>query len=193
MRLILNEYIHGLGHEGDIVTVKRGFALNFLLPKKKAVRPTEENLKRFEETRAERVARGVKLKESTLEVAKFLEEAPFIVESKASQEGRLYGTVRAQTLFNALQKKFLFITKESVILPFVIKEVGEYTFQLRLHSEVPITATVYVFSSESEALAYIEERDKLAEIEARKQESKRQEALKEAEAQLEIANAKAAE
>ena len=166
MRVILNEYIHGLGQEGDVVVVKPGFGRNFLLPTGKALRHTEENLKKFETGKAERLARMHKLKDSAVELLKFLESEPFIITAQASQEGHLYGTVRPLTIFQALHERFPFVKKENVSMSRTIKEIGEYSFQLRIHNDVPITAQLYVFPSQEEALAYIKERDELAEKQA---------------------------
>jgi len=166
VQVILNEYIHGLGHEGDVVKVKPGFGRNFLLPYGKALRHTKENLARFEKDRTERLARIHKLKDSAVEVLKFLEAEPFIVLSQASQEGHLYGTVRPLTIYKILHEKFPMIKKESICLPYTIKEIGEYSFQVRIHPEVTITAPLYVFPSQEEAMIYIEERDRKIKREA---------------------------
>ena len=175
MQVILNEYIHGLGHEGDVVRVKPGFARNFLLPAGKALRHTEENLKKFESGKTERLARMHKLKDSAVELLNFLESEPFIITAQASQEGHLYGTVRPRTIYQSLHERFPFVKKESISMQKTVKEIGEYSFQLRIHDDVPITATLYVFPSQEEALAYIKARDIEAEKEA---EQKRKEALK---------------
>lgn len=187
MRVILNEYIHGLGQEGDVVIVKPGFGRNFLLPTGKALRHTEENLKKFETGKEERLARMHKLKGLAADLLKFLESEPFIITAQASQEGHLYGTVRPLTIFQALHTRFPFIKKESVNMPQTIKEIGEYTFQLRIHNDVPITATLYVFPSEEEAHTYIKERDILAEKQAAQKQKEQLEAEKLAQQEKDLA------
>ncbi|MCY4413787.1 MAG: 50S ribosomal protein L9 [Alphaproteobacteria bacterium] len=190
MRVILNEYIHGLGCEGEVVVVKSGYGRNFLLPKGKALRETPENLQKFEEKRAELKARLHKLKSSAIELMEFLQKEPFIIESQASQEGHLYGTVRPLTIYNALVSKFSFLKRESVVLPHTIKEIGAYSFQLRIHPEVICSATVYVFPSQDEAHSYIKEAEEEAKREAA--ENAKKEALRQKELERELEREKEA-
>ncbi len=176
MRVILTEYIYGLGQEGDTVNVKPGFGRNFLIPQGKALRFSKENEESFASRRAEIAARLNKLKDSSLEVLDFLQKEPFIITTQANEKGQLYGTVRQQTVFNALHEKFSCITRTSILLSMTIKEVGAYPFQVRLHPEVTIDALLYVFTSEQEALDFIE---------AEKEEALRKE--EERKAQIELA------
>ena len=178
MRVILTEYIYGLGQEGDTVTVTPGFGRNFLIPKGKALRFSEENAQQFNVRRAEIAARLNKLKDESIAVMNFLQEKPFIITTQANEKGQLYGMVRQQNIFAALHADFPCVTKDSIVMSSTIKEVGMYPVQVRLHPEVIINTNVYVFTSEQEALSFIENEKLESERKAKEEESQKELAKK---------------
>jgi large subunit ribosomal protein L9 len=151
MDVILLERIARLGNMGDIVKVRNGYARNFLIPMKKAMRANEDSKKIFEErrhiieqenakTRGEAEIRAQKISGMTLTIVR-----------QASQEGKLYGSVTVRDISEALKEAGQDIPKSQIILSTIIKTTGEYPVRLTLHAEVIITVTLKVARIESEA------------------------------------------
>lgn len=145
MQVILLEKVANLGNLGDVVKVKDGFARNFLIPKGKAKRATEANLKAFEsrrgelenaqaQTLAQAQARGAKLDGLTVQVVQ-----------KAGVDGRLFGSVTNYDIVDALSKLGHDIERSQVRMPSgPLKQVGEYPLQVQLHTDVVATVNVSV-------------------------------------------------
>lgn len=145
MQVILLEKVANLGNLGDVVKVKDGFARNFLIPKGKAKRATDANLKAFElrraelekaeaQTLAEAQARGAKLDGLTVQVVQ-----------KAGVDGRLFGSVTNYDIVDALSKLGHEVERSQVRMPSgPLKQVGEYPLQVQLHTDVVATVNVSV-------------------------------------------------
>ena len=145
MQVILMEKVVNLGGLGDVVKVKDGYARNYLIPQGKAKRATEENRKYFEERRAElERAQADQLAQAQAQAAR-LEGVAIQLVRKAGVDGRLFGSVGAADIAEALAVQGIEIEKTSVRLPLgPIKQVSENTVEIALHSDVVATVTVTV-------------------------------------------------
>ena len=146
MNVILLEPITNLGGLGEEVSVKPGFARNYLLREGKAVRATEDNRRRFEERRSEleRVA-GERLSEAEARGERLQEITDLTIVVRASEEGRLYGSVGTQEIAGALTGRGVEVHKSEVRMPEgVIRQIGEYEFAVQLHSGVSVDIPVAV-------------------------------------------------
>jgi len=151
MEVILLERVAKLGQIGDIVRVKDGFARNFLLPRKKALRATEANRKRFETQRAEIEARNLELKQEAKAVAEKLDGHSIVLIRQAGEGGQLYGSVSPRDVAEALDKSRFKVSREQVILNTPIKALGLHAVPVHLHPEVDVKITVNVARSAEEA------------------------------------------
>ncbi len=151
MQVILLERIGKLGQMGDEVTVKDGFARNFLLPQGKALRATKTNRERFERDRAQLEARNLELKSEAQKVAERLEGQSFIVIRQAGDTGQLYGSVSPRDIATAVTEGGFSIERHQVMLPRPIKTLGLHEVHLSLHPEVKPKVNVNVARSPEEA------------------------------------------
>lgn len=151
MKVILLERVPNLGHMGDEVTVKPGFARNFLLPRNKALRATDANRKAFEAQRKEIEAQNLKRREEAEAIAAKMDGAKFILVRQAGEAGQLYGSVTARDVADALAGVGFKITRSQVELLRPIKEIGLHTILIRLHPEVSVDVKANVARSEAEA------------------------------------------
>jgi large subunit ribosomal protein L9 len=151
MQVILLERIGRLGQMGDVVTVKDGFARNFLLPQGKALRATEVNRKRFERERAQLEARDLELKGEAQAVAAKLDGQSFIVTRQAGDTGQLYGSVSTRDIADAVTEGGFTIERRQVMLDRPIKTLGLHQLRVQLHAEVEPHITVNVARSADEA------------------------------------------
>ncbi|EGC18102.1 50S ribosomal protein L9 [Kingella denitrificans] len=145
MQIILLERVAGLGNLGDVVTVKNGYARNFLIPTAKAKRATEANLKEFEERRAELEAKqAAVLADAQARQAK-LDGQTITISQKAGVDGRLFGSVTNADIADAIKANGIEVVKANVRLPEgPFKAVGEYTVEVALHADAVATITVVV-------------------------------------------------
>ena len=145
MQIILLERVAGLGNLGDVVTVKNGYARNFLIPTAKAKRATEANLKEFEERRAELEAKqAAVLADAQARQAK-LDGQTITISQKAGVDGRLFGSVTNADIADAIKANGIEVVKANVRLPEgPFKAVGEYTVEVALHADAVATITVIV-------------------------------------------------
>lgn len=145
MQIILLERVAGLGNLGDVVTVKNGYARNFLIPTAKAKRATEANLKEFEERRAELEAKqAAVLADAQARQAK-LDGQTITISQKAGVDGRLFGSVTNADIADAIKANGIEVVKANVRLPEgPFKAVGEYTVEVALHADAIATITVVV-------------------------------------------------
>ena len=147
MNIILLEKIGSLGDLGDEVTVKGGFARNYLIPQGKAVRATAENRGVFEERRAELERAAEEQRAAAQTRAEGLEGKVVTIVVKAGEEGKLYGSVGTQDIVDALQSEQVEIARSEVRMPEgVIRVTGEYEIDLQLHSDVTVTIQVNVLA-----------------------------------------------
>ena len=143
MNVILLERVNNLGDLGDEVSVKAGFARNFLLPKKKAVQANAANRAVFEERRKELEDAANEKLSAAKERAEALNEYLLTVQVKAGEEDRLFGSVGTQDIADALVSKGLEVERSEVRLPDgAIRVLGEYEVDIQLHSDV--TATIHL-------------------------------------------------
>lgn len=152
MQVILLERIENLGHIGDEVTVRDGYARNFLLPRKKALRATEANRARFEAQRQEIEARNLERRKDAEAVAKTLEGASCTLIRQAGDMGQLYGSVAARDIAEGLGEAGFKVERSQVVLNRPIKTTGVHEVKIALHPEVTVTVSVNVARSEAEAL-----------------------------------------
>jgi large subunit ribosomal protein L9 len=151
MQIILLERIGRLGQMGDVVTVKDGFARNFLLPQGKALRATEANRKRFERDRAQLEARDLELKSEAQVVQSKLGGKSFVVIRQAGDTGQLYGSVSTRDIATAVTEGGFSIDRRQVMLDRPIKALGLHEVRISLHAEVEPRITVNVARSPEEA------------------------------------------
>jgi large subunit ribosomal protein L9 len=151
MKVILLERVERLGVLGDTVNVKDGFARNFLLPRHKALRATQANLKVFEGQRADIEVRNSKAKEAAEEQATTLDNTSYILIRQAGESGQLYGSVSGRDVSDAVQAEGGKIDRSQVVLDKPIKTLGLHDVKVRLHPEVTITVTINIARSQDEA------------------------------------------
>jgi large subunit ribosomal protein L9 len=136
MQVILLERIGRLGQMGDVVTVKDGFARNYLLPLGKALRATEANRKRFERERAQLEARDLELKSEAQAVSAKLDGHSFIIIRQAGEGGQLYGSVSTRDIAVAVTEGGFSVERRQVMLDRPIKSLGLHEIRVTLHPEV---------------------------------------------------------
>ena len=151
MQVILLERIGRLGQMGDVVTVKDGYARNFLLPQKKALRATDDNLKRFEKDRAQLEARDLELKKEAEAVAVKLQGKSFLAIRQAGDTGQLYGSVTSRDLAEVITAGGFSVDRRQVILDKPIKTLGVHATRIALHPEVVVQVSLNIARSEDEA------------------------------------------
>ena len=151
MQVILLERIGRLGQMGDVVTVKDGFARNFLLPQGKALRATKANRESFEKERAQLEARNLELKSEAGAVAEKLQGQSFIIIRQAGDSGQLYGSVTTRDLSTAVSEGGFSIERRQVMLDRPIKSLGLHDVRIGLHAEVEPRVTINVARSPDEA------------------------------------------
>ena len=151
MKVILLERIGKHGHIGDEVSVKDGFARNFLLPQQKALRATEANRAKFERDRTQIEKRNQERREAAAGVAQGLNGATVVIIRQAGETGQLYGSVSSRDISEALSASGQTVARSQVVLADPIKTIGIHTVPLHLHAEVDVTVTVNVARSDAEA------------------------------------------
>jgi large subunit ribosomal protein L9 len=151
MDVILLERVEKLGHIGDVVKVKDGFARNFLLPRKKALRANEANRKVFEANRARIESDNANRRGDAEKQATSFKDASVTLIRQASNTGQLYGSVAVRDLIDALEAAGHKVTKSQVVLDKPIKSIGLYEVRVALHPEVAVAVRVNVARSPEEA------------------------------------------
>ncbi len=152
MDVILLQRIESLGQMGDVVKVKPGFARNFLLPQKKAMRATKENLAFFEKQRAQLEAQNLKQRADAQAVAdKMGDKFAVVVIRQAGETGMLYGSVSNRDIAVAVTEAGVTVTRTQVLLDQPIKALGLFKTRVALHPEVSVAITVNVAQSAEEA------------------------------------------
>jgi large subunit ribosomal protein L9 len=151
MKVILLERVERLGHLGDVVSVKDGFARNYLLPRSKALRANEANLKVFEAQRKDIEARNAKNREGAERASKKIDGATYVIIRQAGESGQLYGSVSGRDVADAIQADGGQVDRAQVVLDKPIKAIGVHAVKVRLHPEVTISVNVNVARSQDEA------------------------------------------
>lgn len=151
MKVVLLERVENLGAIGDVVTVKDGFARNFLLPRDKARRATSANLKAFEVERAAIEARNEKNKAEAQKVADKIDGQTYVMIRQAGETGQLYGSVAGRDVAEAVQASGTKVERSQVVLNTAIKTLGVHEVPVRLHAEVSAVVKINIARSEDEA------------------------------------------
>lgn len=151
MEVILLERVAKLGQMGDVVRVKDGFARNYLLPNRKALRATKENRTRFEQMKVELEARNLELKSDAEKVSGKLDGRRVMVLRQASETGQLYGSVTPRDIVALLAEDGLTVDRGQIVLQAPIKSIGQHKVPVALHPEVEVAITVTVARNAEEA------------------------------------------
>jgi large subunit ribosomal protein L9 len=151
MDVILLERIEKLGNLGDVVKVKAGFARNFLLPEKKALRATPDNIKYFESQKVAIEEANRQKRAAAGDVAGGLEGQAFTLLRQAGESGQLYGSVSARDIAQAIKERGVAIERKHVMLDHPIKAVGLYEARIMPHPEISVTVRITVARSDEEA------------------------------------------
>ena len=153
MEVILLERVDKLGQMGEVVTVKPGFARNYLLPQKKAMRATKDNVSLFESRRDQLEADNLKRRGEAMGVSTAIEGLSVILTRQASDSYQLYGSVTTRDIAAAAIEAGFTVTRDQIELDRPIKSVGLHPVRVRLHPEVVVTITVNVARTQDEAEA----------------------------------------
>ena len=151
MDVILLERVEKLGQIGDVVSVKAGFARNYLLPRKKALRANEANKKVFEANRAQIETDNANRRVTAEQEAGSLEGKSIVLIRQASNTGQLYGSVSTRDIADALAEDGIKVAKSAIVLSRPIKAIGVHEVKVVLHAEVSRSITVNVARSPEEA------------------------------------------
>ena len=149
--VILLERVENLGQMGQVVKVRPGYARNYLLPQKKALRATEANLAYFEKQRTQLEAANLTRKKDAEHVAQKLDGVSVVVIRQAGESGQLYGSVSARDIADGVTEAGFNLTRGQVVLDKAIKTLGLYKLRVVLHPEVSVQVTVNVAQSPEEA------------------------------------------
>ncbi|OQW57495.1 MAG: 50S ribosomal protein L9 [Proteobacteria bacterium HN_bin10] len=151
MQVILLERVESLGGIGDEVKVRDGFARNFLLPQKKALRANDTNRKIFESRRAELEAKNAEAKAAAEKASGKIDGSSYVLIRSAGEAGQLYGSVSSRDIADEIVKGGAKIDRSAVVLDKPIKTIGVYDVRVRLHADVSATVKVNVARSADEA------------------------------------------
>ena len=151
MEIILLEKIERLGQMGDIVNVKNGYARNYLLPQKKALRKTKDNMALFEAKRKEYEAYNQKLKAEAEALAEKMNNLSVVIIRQAAETGQLYGSVTIRDIAVAVKEAGFDVERRLVYLERPIKDLGVYQVKINLHPEISQTILVNVARTADEA------------------------------------------
>jgi large subunit ribosomal protein L9 len=151
MQIILLERVEKLGQLGDVVTVKPGYARNFLLPQGKAIRASKTNLEKFEQERADRETQNANQRSDAESRASSMSDLTVNLVRAASEMGQLFGSVSSRDIATAVTEAGHAVDKRQVVMDKAIKTLGLFPIRVNLHSEVSITVTVNIARSLEEA------------------------------------------
>src|SRR3984957_8776687 len=151
MQVILLERVEKLGQMGDEVRVKDGFARNFLLPKKKALRATKANREYFQTQKVQLEAHNLERRKDAEAIAKKLDGKSFVLLRQAGDRGQLYGSVSPRDIADVMEKAGFKVDRHQISISVAIKAIGLFTIPVVLHPEVKVNVTVNVARSEDEA------------------------------------------
>ncbi|MFT6580090.1 MAG: large subunit ribosomal protein L9 [Alphaproteobacteria bacterium] len=155
MDVILLERIEKLGQMGDVVTVKPGFARNFLLPQKKALRASAQNREYFNERKAQLEAENLEKSADAQKVADKMEGLSISIIRSAGDSGQLYGSVNSRDIAEGVTEAGFTVTRNQVLMDRPIKMLGLHDYRVRLHPEVETSVIVNIAQSEDEAVAQL--------------------------------------
>jgi large subunit ribosomal protein L9 len=156
LQLILLERVEKLGRIGDTVRVRPGYARNFLLPQKKAVRATAENMRAFEARKAQIEVENAQKRADAEALAAQMTNVSVVVIRQAGESRQLYGSVSARDIADAITARGFAVTRQQVQMEAPSKSLGIYDYRVRLHPEVTVTVKVNIAQSADEAKAQAE-------------------------------------
>lgn len=162
MDIILLERVENLGQMGDVVKVKPGFARNFLLPQKKAMRASKENIAYFDTQKAQLEAQNLQRRQEAEAVAAKMTDITVVLIRSAGDTGQLYGSVSSRDVAEAVVEDGVTVGRRQVEMERPIKTLGLHPVRVRLHPEVTITVTANVARSVDEAEAQARGEDVLS-------------------------------
>lgn len=149
MKLLLRESIRGVGKRGEVVTVTDGYARNYLLPKNLALPASQENVRRLEGEKRSYEARQVKERESAEEISGAISKIQLTVPMRASAEGHLFGSVTPKVIADAFKEEGVALKPSQIELESDhIRELGTYSFNIRLHDDVEVQSRVWVVAAQ---------------------------------------------
>jgi large subunit ribosomal protein L9 len=180
MEVILLQRIESLGQMGDVVKVKPGFARNYLLPQKKALRATKDNMARFEGQRAQLEAANLERRSDAEKVSGKLDGLTIVIVRQAGETGQLYGSVTARDIAEGVTEAGFTVVRNQVMMDRPIKMLGLHPVRVALHPEVVVTITVNVAKSEEEAEVQLEAGGFVSPAEAEARELAAEQAAEEA-------------
>lgn len=151
IEVILLQRVDNLGHIGDVVKVRPGYARNYLLPQHIALRASKDNKARFEKERADLEARNVKRKEEAERLSERMEGLSVVLIRQASDNGSLYGSVTTRDIARAVSESGFDVARQQVNLRHPIKALGVYDVQVSLHPEIVVDVYINVARTEEEA------------------------------------------
>ncbi|MGH7025148.1 MAG: 50S ribosomal protein L9 [Caulobacteraceae bacterium] len=151
MKVILLERVERLGSLGDVVSVKDGFARNFLLPRSKALRANSANMKVFDDMRVDIEERNAKARAASSKAGEKLDGASYVMIRQAGETGQLYGSVSGRDVADAVNAEGGKVDRAMVVLDRPIKTLGVHQVKVRLHPEVAITVKINIARSADEA------------------------------------------
>jgi large subunit ribosomal protein L9 len=156
MEVVLMERIEKLGIMGEVVTVKDGFARNYLLPQGKALRATKANMENYELQRTQLEARNLEQRKEAEAVASRMDDISIVLVRQASESDHLYGSVSFRDIADSLTEAGYAVDRKQVVLDQPIKTIGLAEVRVVLHPEVSVTVQVNVARSEEEAVAAVD-------------------------------------
>ena len=163
MQIILQEDIDKLGHRGDIVTVKPGYARNYLLPRKLAIEASTGNMKALERIRTSLAKKTANELDAAQKQAALLNGVSLSFTRKSGENGQLFGSVTSADIAGALEAKGFEVDRRKIQLNEPLKSLGEYTVAIKLHREVTAHVKVQVAAEAPEAVAEPDKEEALAE------------------------------
>lgn len=160
MEIILLERIERLGQMGDVVNVKNGYARNYLLPQKKALRKTKDNMALFEAKRKEYEAHNAQLKAQAEALSEEMKDLSIVIIRQAAETGQLYGSVTMRDICDAIRDAGFKVERHQIVLAQPFKNLGIFDVRLSLHPDVAQTVRVNIARSSEEAKrAFKKEKD----------------------------------
>ncbi len=174
MEVILLERVGKLGSVGDVVTVKSGYARNFLIPQGKALRATAQNKALFQDQKEQIEKENSEKRAAAQEIAVQLDKLVISLIRQSGEDGRLFGSVTARDIAQAIVEAGISVIRSNIVLSDAIKSIGMYPVQVSLHPEVAVIVNVNVARTETEAedaaRAFLKKAEKVEPIQENAQE-----------------------
>jgi len=144
MKIILTQDVEGLGHKWDVVTVKDGYARNYLIPKGLAIEATRGNLRMIEELKRQTAHKRAHEREVAEELARRLQAIELVIPAKVGEDNRIFGTITTQRIAEELAKHGIQVDRRQITLSEDIRTLGVYTATIKLHPEVEAQVRIQV-------------------------------------------------